>query len=424
MKEKNMKKVLVAALAVALAAVMAVPASAFENEFGGYFRVRAYSQSDFTGDDSGDRDYQVVDTRTRLYYTAKFSDDFKLVNKFEIDNTWGDGDLGDIGADCDGAIEVKNTYVDFNMGNYNFKLGTQGAVIARGFVFWDDFSGATITGNYGNVEVPFYWMKINEGGFADGDDTNDADKDAYAVSPVFQSGNMTVNPYFVYVTQKEKTVDGDLFEDFMAYDLGVDLDVALGNANAWFTGIYQGGSVDVNKTDVDMSSYLVAFGGDATLGNISVHGQMFHASGQDQDDPADEINAFVDILSESGSEDAQDWKGQSYYWAEIMGYGTFDPWYGSAGSPTDKISNITAFNIGASMSPMEKLTVGADLWYAMLAEDNAAGDDELGTEIDLSASYALMDNLNLDVVAAYLMAGDATGDEDPMELGAQLSLSF
>ncbi|MCB9494343.1 MAG: hypothetical protein H6681_02730 [Desulfobacteraceae bacterium] len=61
---------------------------------------------------------------------------------------------------------------------------------------------------------------------------------------------------------------------------------------------------------------------------------------------------------------------------------------------TDKISNIMAFNVGASMSPMEKLTVGADVWYASLAEDDAAGENYLGTELDLSASYKVMDNLN------------------------------
>ena len=48
----------------------------------------------------------------------------------------------------------------------------------------------------------------------------------------------------------------------------------------------------------------------------------------------------------------------------------------------------------------------------------------LGIELELKATCMLLDNLKLDVVAAYLMAGDATGDEDPIELGAQLSFSF
>jgi outer membrane protein W len=109
-----------------------------------------------------------------------------------------------------------------------------------------------------------------------------------------------------------------------------------------------------------------------------------------------------------------------------MGYGIVDNQV-SNNSCADKISNIMALNIGASMSPMDKLTVGADIWYAMLAEDevvNGSKEDYLGTELDLSASYEVMDNLTLDVVAAYLFAGDATGDEDPMQLATQLSFSF
>jgi len=39
-------------------------------------------------------------------------------------------------------------------------------------------------------------------------------------------------------------------------------------------------------------------------------------------------------------------------------------------------------------------------------------------------TYKLMENLNLDVVAAYLSAGDATGKEDPVEIGTQLSFKF
>jgi len=44
----------------------------------------------------------------------------------------------------------------------------------------------------------------------------------------------------------------------------------------------------------------------------------------------------------------------------------------------------------------------------------------------VAVSYQVLDDLKLKVVAAYLSAGDATGggDEDPIEVGAVLSLSF
>jgi hypothetical protein len=36
----------------------------------------------------------------------------------------------------------------------------------------------------------------------------------------------------------------------------------------------------------------------------------------------------------------------------------------------------------------------------------------------------LLNNLQLDVVGAYLFAGKATGTKDPTEIGTQLSFSF
>ena len=106
-----------------------------------------------------------------------------------------------------------------------------------------------------------------------------------------------------------------------------------------------------------------------------------------------------------------------------MGYGIFDNEY-STSAPGDKISNITALNAGVTIKPMDKLTVSGDVWYAMLAEDNDEGEDELGLEFDGVVTYELMDNLSADFVLAYLVAGDATGDEDVFEGGVRVSLKF
>jgi hypothetical protein len=66
---------------------------------------------------------------------------------------------------------------------------------------------------------------------------------------------------------------------------------------------------------------------------------------------------------------------------------------------------------------MEKLSLTGDLWYAGKPE-KVNGEDELGFEVDLLATYQLVEGLNLDLVGAYLFAGDAVSldgknDEDP-----------
>jgi len=69
------------------------------------------------------------------------------------------------------------------------------------------------------------------------------------------------------------------------------------------------------------------------------------------------------------------------------------------------------------------------MWEAKLDEENAFGEDELGTEADIRITYQLVEGLTLDVVGAYLFAGnaisrDGKNDRDPFEFGTRLSLSF
>lgn len=428
-----MKKLFVVLLALGLVVAFSVPACAVDNIFGGYWRTRAYVQKDFNGNESGAKDLKQVDTRTRLYYTAKFSDNFKFVNKFEMDATWGDtakdagAGYGDIGADGV-KVEVKNSYVDFTIDSVNTKLGVQYLKMARGFLFADDFAGAVVTYKGDGVSVPFVWMKAYEGGT--GDEANDADVDYYAIAPTFTIDKIKVNPYLVWVTSDDYSAwqnsgstridyaaaSGMDIEEFDLYYLGLDADAKLGAASVWFTGIYQMGTIGEpdGPDEADFAAWLVALGGSTKVGDVSLHGQVFYATGQDPDE--DDATQF--------------WvpKGSCYYWSEIMGLGMFDN-QDSNGSPDDNISNIVAFNIGASMKPMDKVTVTLDLWNASLVEDDANGETDLGTEVDLKVSYALLENLKLEAVAAYLFAGDATtakaaDDANPFEFGTQLSFSF
>ena len=277
--------------------------------------------------------------------------------------------------------------------------------------------------------IPVIWIKAYEGGY--GDDANDMDFDYYGIDPFFTVGEFQLNPFFMYMYSKGGgEVDGlngwtgwdDVtgLDEVNVYYLGLNVDYNADMFSAWLSAIYSGGEIDVadqyqallGTDNFDVEAYLVAAGGTVNFDSLSVHGQAFYATGDDDGLDDDEAAAFFVPA------------GQSYYWAEIMGLGVFDDQV-SAGSPGDAISNIIAFNVGVDF-PMDKLTLSLDLWYAELAEDNAAGDTELGTEIDVAASYQLLEDLSLKVVAAYLSAGDATGggDEDPVEVGAKLSLKF
>jgi hypothetical protein len=400
-----MKKLLILSLAALMVAAFTLPASALENVFGGYWRTRAFSNQDFSGQDDSAQDYSAVDTRTRLYYTAILNDNLKFVNKFEFDADWGDTGYGDIGADGV-SVEVKNTYADFNVGALRFTVGTQGHAIARGFIFDDDYTGVTASFKMGDHQIIGTWARINEGNQgANPFGNNSKDADLLALWPVFQLGEaFSLNPYVVlsYSDQSDATQANRQFGIPAQYDdgatiywLGADVNATLGAVNLWATAIYQGGSADSTTVDdADIQAWMGAIGASVPLGPASVHGQFVYASGDD-DDTDDDLEAFFGA------------NGQSYYWSEIMGYGTFDDQV-SAGSPANKIGNVWFANIGATIKPMEKLSLTGDIWYAALVEENANNDDVLGVEVDLKASYQLVEGLNLDVIGAYLFADDAT----------------
>lgn len=451
-----MKKIIASAVGLMLAGgIAATTASAVENQFGGYWRSRFTYEDNMTGLDTASTFY--VDQRTRLYYTAKFSDSFKFVNKFEFNSTWGDttqkqtytngkvtakspnatytpgvaetvttptsstttfypytasGDVstsgatgagGDVGADGKGNFRIKNSYVDFDMGSmFNAKVGIQGATVARGFLFDDDFSGAIVTGKFGNVTVPLVFIDAQEKDsnayYWDMATSAAQDQRIYAaLVSVKINDDAKVTPYFVF-----NTISDNGPENTENWYLGVDGDLKFGSVGVWGTAIYEGGSI----AGVDNAAFLGAVGVDAGI----AHGQFFYASGDDGSDP-DENTAFVNP------------PGRSYYWAQIMGLGIFDN-HVSAGAPGDGITNVMAGNGGVMFKPMDKLKLTGDVWYAALAEENKNGDTELGVEFDGVVSYNIYDNLTADVVLAYLLSGDATGDEDVIEGGVRLSLSF
>ncbi len=438
-----MKKFSMMAVAALLVVAFTVPAWAMETQFGGYWRTRMYNQANFTGEDESEaEDIWAVDTRTRLYYTAVFHENLKFVNKFEFDAVWGNGTLGDIGADGK-ELEIKNSYADWNMGPMNVKAGIQGTKIGRGFLFDDDFSGAIVSFNGPNFSIPLIWMRANEGGM--GKDANDFDVDYYAISPVFNveagTSSIKINPYGLYaysdnasqwlvVREGVRNMFPNLEELNMWY-AGLDIDAKFDMFSIWATGIYQGGDMtDIHTGESrDFAAWLGAAGFDMNMKWGGLHGQFFYASGQDPDEKEDWERFVVPA-------------GQSYYWSEIMGYGILgDTSYANVSNNAcaDQISNIMAANFGLTVKPMgnDKLKITLDGWYAALAEDmtyiapNGRIEEEsyLGTEVDLIITYQLTKGLNLDVIGAYLFAGEATtldvkDEADPYEFGTRLSLSF
>jgi hypothetical protein len=338
---------------------------------------------------------------------------------------------GDFGADGK-SVEVKNTYVDFTIAPINTKIGVQGFTLGRGFIYDDDGAGVEIKYQNDMLAFPLIWFKGFEGYVGNG--VNKFDVDVVGINPlitVAESWNIQPTVVWMYSDNASEAIAAgtgaaallpDSSERISIVYLGANVDGTIGPASIWFTGIYETGKVhDTDNGDLDVKAYVVAAGGDVPLGPVNLHGQAFYASGDAASDKDGDLNGYFGV--------GGDGVGNSYYWSEIMGYGIF-AWDVSAGSPADNITNLWAVNLGASIKPMDKLTITGDLWYAAHAVDDVITDEKkLGFEADLRLTYQLIEGMNVDIVGAYLWAGDATStdgdnDEDPYEVGTQFSISF
>jgi hypothetical protein len=470
----KMKKIAIVALGLLLVVAFTLPAAAMEYQFGGYWRTRAYTNQNFTGYDRKDSKietdttpysfqgyaapgatkYQVgkdmditwIDTRTRLYFTAVFNENLKFVNKFEMDTVWGDNSVGGKGKNyggigADGAnFEIKNSYVDFNKGPMGGKVGVQGLTLGRGFLFDDDASAAILSFNGDGFSFPIIWIKA-----FDIDKTQKRDVDFFAVSPSFSASGLTLNPFGMFMFSDNANGYGPTagFDKLEGWYGGLNLDGNFGPAAVWLTGIYQGGSADLvtpmtDGTDsVDFKAWLAAAGFNLNFGVADFHGQGFYMSGDDTPGDKDKEYFFVPTPYSTG---------QYYNWSEIMGEGILDqqiPRLANGkltpgtqpGGGNGNTAGFMAGNLGTTISPAKDLKISLDAWYISLVEDldtridgKTTKEKEIGIEANVKVTYTLVPGLNIDLIGAYLFAGDALyqgdGAADPYEFGTRLSLSF
>jgi hypothetical protein len=347
----------------------------------------------------------MVDTRSRIYYTAKFNENLKFVNKFEFNTTWGDDNYGKIGADGKKDFRIKNSYVQAKFGEVVTQVGAQAAVFHRGLLFDDDYIGINVTPKFGNVTPVLVWGRAKDKDFGGQDYTMDFFHGGVKVAA---GDAVNVGAGLTGVIGSSETLaTGEAVGDINYIYAGLDVDLNFDPVKGWGSFVYQTG----DAAGVDVNAFGLSMGVDAGV----AHGAFYYATGDDGSD-ATESTAFAPI-------------SPYVVTAEIMGAGsTIDGTFGPA-SLRWGFSDIMIFNVGATLKPMENVTLKFDGFYGALAEDDTAGNTEIGWEGDAKVTFRLLEKLNADVFFAYLVAGDVTNlaagnDDDVMEGGARLSLSF
>ncbi len=431
------KTVAILAAAGALAAI-SVPAMALENEFHGLYNFNT-NFSNFQNGGSGDvvlggtaekkKMNNYFEQRARLQYTAKVSDDLKLVTQFEIDTRFGNGAAtsgGDLDTDALN-FEVKHVYLDYNLGkNFNTKLGLQA---------YQD----TIKGIFISADVPAIMTTTKLGAYTLGLGFSRFDDD-YDGTTVTRLGDRNKDLFIldntIAITKDTKVAMSYYFlADYAAGSTGYPAANATSNI------------LELGNADAAILLNTLAFSGEAKIGPATLSGfaamqaghqkspvrRYFHgyAANVAAKVAAGPGTAKVAALFVSGnnSNNAGSYKG--WVTTSVNTYnesGMMIIARNTANSPstTDRyirrnVTNLALLTAGYDAKLTDKLFLNGNIgaaWTPASGETQNAS-DFMGAEVNLETGYKVYSNLTLKAQAAYMFLGsmynnaDTTGTEYP-----------
>lgn len=475
----NFKKTVAIAAAAGALAAISVPAMAFENEFHGSYTFNTLF-SNFQDGGSGDFNpalrgtaatttYAITNTaivgtgtllipqypagsiaptavpgakgngenrpmnnyfeqRARIQYTAKASDDLKLVTHFEINNRFGNintvtgtkgaVDVSGSDLDTDGlSLVTKHVYLDFNIGsNFNTKLGLQPYKDTIKGLFIDADIPAIMT----TTKLGAYTLGVGFSRYADDSGTTssplrlgDNDKDLFILDNTFaisKDTKVALSYYFLADYAATGATPSPLAahnadQDILLNTLGLSGETKLGPLSmSGFVAMQAGHQKNYISVINGNSSYLHGYAANVAaklaVGPGTAKAAALFTSGNHNTNSqyGGWINSSVDSYNEGGM--------------MILARST-------ANSPTStdryirrNVTNIALLTAGYDAKLTDKLYANGNIGFAWVPAStnttlnpNKNGGDFMGTEINLETGYKLYTNLTLRAQAAYMMLG-------------------
>lgn len=450
MKEAHMslkKTVAIVAAAGALAAI-SVPAMALENEFHGSYAFNT-TFSNFQAGASGDyspagkRENQQTNNyfeqRARIQYTAKVSDDLKLVTHFEIDHRFGDGNAD---LDTDSVnIEVKHVYLDFNLGkSLNVKTGLQAYQdTIKGLFISADVPAIMTTTKLGAYTLGLGFSRFDDDGTANINGSSrlgDKNKDLFILDNTFAFTKDTKAALSYY---------------FLA-------DYAAGTTGYLASSTPNGSNVlELANADQAILLHTLALSGESKLGGLTLsgfaaaqaghqkkfinagnnsrqfHGWAANVGAKMAVGPGTARTAFLFTSGDNSTNPAhyKGWVTSSVNTYNEGGMQILARNTANSPSTTDtyirrNVTNIALLTAGYDANLTDKLFLNGNVgfgWTPASGKEGAAAlknsSDFMGTEINLETGYKVNPNLVLKATAAYFILGglydkaDTTGTKDP-----------
>lgn len=426
-----MKKVL-ATVAVSTALVMggAAAASAAGIEMEGSVRVRGLSEQKMITDQTAHNTY---DEQVRLGMKSKPSDNLTGYILLETGSgssdtwTWGQEDSSSLfkgGTNGSNGLNLIQAWIDYKMTpTFGIKVGHQPvAPGTKQFINHDNSGNDAIFINYDPSKATHAHValvKLQENTTNDNSD----DLDGYALVATHKfSDDFKMGVNYVYLNGGHKSTSTTENNTGMRLsNLGIDATYKMGNltlmgdVNLQFGSIYDGGGAATSTTgEIEANGHAFQLGLDYKINNSNVGLLFAQGSGEDPNasasDNSTKGDAFVSFI------------GDSPYQVYIPGYRKVTPGsfhhkiMASADGANSGLSNLTIYQLNAKTAttcPLtgKKLNVRGALSFMRTTEDvistTGVTENEIGTELDIVAAWALTPNLTYQIEAAYLWTGDA-----------------
>lgn len=402
-----------------------VSAKGAKIQLDGEIRLRGYSLKDESKDSAPKNAY---DSRERIGVKARLSDHVLTYMQLESESgsgdswTWGgqsDASLSTGGAkNASSQLEFLQAWIDYSPGDWGIRAGHM--PIALGNKLFYDHTGSgddaiQLYGKFAGTHVTANMIKLQENGTSD----NSADLDAYMLSlerkfnDSFKGG---INYTLVKGGAEDDGTAGAAFSytnwanNFPGMELsnvGINADLKFGNltiggdAEFQFGDLYDAGS----NTAIDAGGYAYQLTADYKMDKNTVGLLFGYGSGDDNATDKDH-DTFVNFLTDTP------------YQVYIPGYRIGQPGsftFDQSGANQAGLQNMTIYQVNGSTSvtcPLtgKPLSLFGSLSYMETSEDVAVSttkEDEIGTELDIVATWKLSSGLTYKVEAAYLWTGDA-----------------
>jgi len=389
----------------------------------GELRTRAYYQENVTDlSDPVDDNFGRIEQRVRLSHVAEMTEGVSVTITGEATGLWGSEESAISSGSTEGTGDLPEGYVlfqDIMNSDWSVKIGRQHLICGRGFLISDNekeisYDALLVTGQFPTWTICLAAARLEEAqtlrGLREGLMVPDSNWNLYVADINWRDENIMPLGLGAYVIYAED--ETDLGREPLVF--GARADYASDIWGFWGEVAYETG--DAGTQDLDAIAFDV--GASVTFESTWAPrlkvGYTF-ASG-DEPGSAGDFEGFNPL-------------GQYRY-------------YGHALSP--RMTNIHIFNASASVQPSDYWNLAIDYYHYMQDEEIAAAvgnplltdpgimksttglDDDIGDEVDVSATFNYTDGVKAQVLLAYFMPGDAYGadDDDAVEIRGEILISF